>query len=238
MENLRNYFFDPMEKERAVLGERYLMSLIKNGNTFKPYCILTDQRLYVSGKHYNKDSGFVFSTKDNVSLRLDIIHSMENVKRPRFIYTVLFILSIFIALINIPGLVYYLYILGVHRHTNSAAQILLYITSIILVPGSILIIRKFHRKEMLMIYYDEGAIALNTANYDAKEIKEFLDELKLAKDEFAFAKSKQLEPLENRDYNSIADEIQRYKQLLDNGVIDEDEYRVMKNRLIQMPSRF
>lgn len=236
MDNLRNYFFDPMEKEIAVLGENYLLDFIKTGLSQRTYSILTDKRLYVSGKRYSSETGYHIAEHDNLSLRLDIIHSIERVKKPLFIYRLFIILAFSLSIIFIPGFIYLLYSVSRHYRSLRVGELFGYLALIFVLPVFTLVLNRVHRRDLLIIKYDEGAAAIPASYYDQKQIRQFIEAIKLAKDELRFGEQKK--EAESRDYNSIADELAKYKEMFDNGLIDEDEYQILKNRLIRLPSRF
>lgn len=234
MDNLRNYFFDPTEKERAVLGERYLSEFVKTGYSTKTYSILTDKRLYISGKNFSSDNGYIIPNFDNLSLRLDAVHSIEKAKKPIFLYRLLMILTICVSLFFLPNLIYYIYSFNRHYGTGRASEALLYIGMIFVIPIAAICLYKFRRRELIIIKYEESSVGIPSVYYEKMEIQTFIEEIKLAKDEFKFETVNHNTP--ERDYNSIADELVKYKDMFDKGLIDEEEYRILKSRLIQLPS--
>ena len=96
------------------------------------------------------------------------------------------------------------------------------------------------KRPLILVEYNEGAIGLPSAYYLPKETQDFIEKLQLAKDEFIFKKNKNLafNNAAQRDYNSVAEELEKYKNLFENGTINENEYQTLKNRLIQLPGRF
>lgn len=235
MENLRNYFFDPMEKELSVLGEGYLSELIRVGYSSKAYAILTNKRLYISGRYFDSGNGYSFAASDNLSLSLGTIYSMDKVKKPYLIYTILLILSACVAVIFLPSLIYFLYSIIKPQLAVNLSDGILSLAAIVLVPSVMLTLFKLHKRELLVIKYNEGEVGLPLKYYTTGELNHFLEDFKLAKDEQSFEEQSAAPA---RDYNSIADELSKYKDMLDRGLIDEDEYRVLKNRLIKLPAGF
>lgn len=236
MDNLRNYFFDPMEKEIAVLGEDYLLHFIKTGYPQKTYCLLTNQRLYISGKRYSEESGFHIAEKDNLSLRLDVIHSLEFVKKPFFFYRLLIFITLCVSLLFLPGLIYTLYAVSKHYMSLGILQLMKSIGLIVVLPAIAFLLNRYHRRDLFLIRYEEGGAAIPAEYYEKKQIQKFIENIRLAKDELSFKERKTSE--ETRDYNRVADELTKYKDMLDNHLIDEAEYQILKNRLIRMPTRF
>ena len=221
MENLKNHFLSPTEKELAVLGERYLMDYIKTGFSSKGYCILTDSRLYFSGKFYLSENNYSLSTNDNISLSLDAVYSVNRAKKPIFLYRIIMILSFIISLTLLPSLFFGFYSISRHWNRNYLSVLM-------------------KKRPLILVEYNEGAIGLPSAYYLPKETQDFIEKLQLAKDEFIFKKNKNLafNNAAQRDYNSVAEELVKYKSFFENGTINENEYQKLKYRLIQIPGRF
>jgi len=239
MENLKNHFLSPTEKELAVLGERYLMDYIKTGFSNKGYCILTDSRLYFSGKIYLSENNYSLSTNDNISLSLDAVYSVSRVKKPIFLYKIIMILSFIISVTLLPSLFFGFY--SILRGWNkNYLSVLIYLAIIVTLPVLSSLLYTMKKRSLILVEYNEGAIGLPSVYYLPKEIQDFIEKLKLAKDEFIFKKNKKssFNNLSQRDYNSVAEELEKYKNLFENGTINENEYQTLKNRLIQLPGRF
>lgn len=236
MDNLRNYFFETTEKELAVLGEAYLLDFIKCGHSQRTYSILTNRRLYISGKRFHSESGFHIAQFDNLSLKLEIIRAVEKIKTSFLVYKIAMILFFCVSLLFIPGFIYFIYSVFRHYRSFNIGELLRYLALIFVLPISTIILNRLHKRELLMIQYEEGAVAIPASYYDSRQIQKFIEAVKLAKDELSFAE--QIKSSDNRDYNSIADELRKYKEMFDKGLLDETDYQILKNRLIRMPARF
>ena len=58
----KTFFHDPDEKVMAVLGQGYVAGIISAGGFSKSVMVLTDRRLYTSGKVFGKGSNNVISS--------------------------------------------------------------------------------------------------------------------------------------------------------------------------------
>lgn len=237
MDNLQNHFLSPVEKELYVLGERYLLDYIKTGISNKSYCILTNERIYISGRYYTKEDGYKMPQKDNMSLSLDVIRLVNRRKKPILMYFILMLIGFLSSALLVPSVIFGLY--AVSRHWSSSYFVpLIYLALAIALPIIGVLLYMTGKRELIIIEYDQGEIGLPAKLFITKEIQDFISKLQLARDEVLFEKTKVDYNVKVRDYNSVALELEKYKSLYDNGAIDETEYQILKSRLIQLPGRF
>ena len=67
----RSFYMDPNEEPRAILGQGYITSLLTGQGRTKSVMVLTNRRLYVDGKSFQRNSPNVFSSvqgKKNVEV--------------------------------------------------------------------------------------------------------------------------------------------------------------------------
>ena len=67
----RSFYMDPDEEPRAILGQGYITSLLTGQGRTKSVMVLTNRRLYVDGKSFQRNSPGVFTSvqgKKNVEV--------------------------------------------------------------------------------------------------------------------------------------------------------------------------
>lgn len=98
-----------------------------------------------------------------------------------------------------------------------------------LIPLLVLWILYFVLKfKVFEISYAGGKIAFKASNYSEEEMQTFQKQLRMAKDNYNSSVSSAV----NTVSSSMADELKKYKDLLDGGAISKEEYESVKFKIL------
>lgn len=93
------------------------------------------------------------------------------------------------------------------------------------------------RKTMFQIQYAGGCIAFDVSLYAKAEIDDFQNQLRRVKDLAEESSSKisvTTVPMESSAFNSVPDDLRKYAELLKEGLISQEEYDVMKKKILNL----
>jgi hypothetical protein len=88
----------------------------------------------------------------------------------------------------------------------------------------------YSRHSLFEITFAGGAIAFETAMLGGNESQNFQQNIRLVKD--AIEEKREAQQVAPKTTGSIADEIKKYKELLDSGLISAEEFEHTRNKLL------
>lgn len=256
-EKFKRFFMNPKEKLVTSLGNTYIQNFLNNGSLKKGFAVVSDKRVYFQGTTYEmvtKNSGRkkVIKTRKSRTVDLkDVTGTGYDSYSPLLAILVLFFLPVVgITLLNclmssrgettrvLSGNV------TVHSSSFSSQAILLsFFVLLLLVPIAFAIYKRL-KLNLVAIQFAGGEIAFDIRWFSEKEIADFQKQLRLAKD-------KAIEEADNAVANklqaavssvsagqqasqvtSVADEIAKYGDLLEKGLITQEEFDKKKQELL------
>lgn len=227
MEECNILFDDEDEKELSVLGSKYLKRFFATGSMADGFCVLSDKRVYFKGRCYSKVTNDFKMLK---TLNDEKVVELPDINESRFTLSRYFIFKI-IALIL---LILDIFVYGI-LHISKLS--FLHAVFFVILPLVVDIALYYTLQVKLYeIAFNGGRIVFKVSEYDENEIQEFQKALKKAKSDYKVTKNQK----EKRDnilngvYGniSIADEIKKYKELLDCEAITKEEFNIQKERLL------
>lgn len=214
-----------------MLGGTYLQNYLTMGVLGKGFCALTDKRVYFKGKCYTSNGGRFRSTKEQRTV------DVNDITGTGFIKVHLLWMLITAIILSIPlvwGFIiifledYYHYDGDGFRFGDAYSTVLLVLLLLGVIGVWVWYILK-SRPKVFEIEYAGGRIAFPTSAYSPNEIQNFQNALRRAKDNYVATQPN----TENTASNiSNAEELMKYKQLLDAGVISKEEFESAKARLL------
>jgi hypothetical protein len=229
MQNLTGMFVDSDEKQVAVLGGNYLQNFLATGSLEKGFCAVSNRRAYFKGKCYYKVNGSYKTSRE------ERIVDLGDVTGSGFVFSNLVPLIVKI----IMTVVAVVFIIGGLSVLNDDEVAALYL----IVPGIVdlvcLIAACIKKHKIFEISYAGGGIAFKASNYNERETQQFQKALRKAKDEYVSVHKAQtivqqmpVQPQPQQATMSVADQLKQYKELLDSGVITQEEFDKMKGKLL------
>lgn len=227
MENLQSMFADSNEKQIATLGAGYLKNFLATGSLDKGFCAVSDKRVYFKGKCYYKSGKHYKSTKEERTVDLKDITGTGFSNTKRF---GLFVASVIYSILAVLFDIYAIFELNrnlEYGYDSAVPDIILCIV-LVLVPSLVLWILYFVLKfKVFEIAYAGGKIAFKASNYSEDEMQSFQKQLRRAKDNCISTASTSANTV-----SSMADELKKYKDLLDAGAISQEEYDSIKSKIL------
>lgn len=258
-ERFKRFFMNPNENLVTTLGNTYIQNFLHHGTIGNGFAIVSDKRVYFHGTSYNifydakgrakanktgrsqtidlKDiTGTGFKNTSNIGLKTAMILF------PLICVLVLFLLILFATTTTVGTI-------DGQSDIGGQADILEGILNFVLYGGIItwiiIAIKYFASKiSLITIQYAGGELAFNINWFPQQEIADFQRQLRLAKD-------KAIEESENAvankftqaissmnylqgqsiQYNS-ADELMKYADLLQRGLITQDDFENARRRIM------
>lgn len=219
MNGISNLFVDENEKEVAVLGSSFIQNFLRTGDLSKGFCAVSDKRVYFKGNCYSKQGNSYKATKEERTVDLKDITGTGFSEEKALMWLILacvlspisFILSIMFCSGAVGGFGFVMF-WGTLIIASVVSWILYFVK----------------RKKLFEILFAGGGIAFKTSNYSQQETQEFQKALRIAKDNYVPSV-----PVQSVSSSSVADELKKYKELLDSGAISEAEYNNLKNKILK-----
>lgn len=224
MNNMSNLFVDANEKEISTLGSNYLRNFLSTGSLENGFCTVTDKRVYFRGKCYTKSGSNYKSTKEEKTVDL------KDVTGTGFTFIKHFWLMILAILCSIWCVFYTVQCCIVFsEYTSSYGEVALWIFELFL-PGILPTIvlwglYLFLKVKVFEISFAGGKIAFKASSYNENEVNNFQRALRQAKDNYKEAPNTVIN-------SSGADELKKYKDLLDSGVISQADFDNAKKKIL------
>lgn len=222
MNNMSNLFVDANEKEISTLGSNYLRNFLSTGSLENGFCTVTDKRVYFRGKCYTKSGNNYKSTKEEKTVDLKDVTGTGFTFIKRFWLMILAILCTIWAVVltfslvaSLPGL----------SESEGWSSILLVIFVAILPTIVLWGLYWFLKVKVFEISFAGGKIAFKASSYNENEVNNFQRALRQAKDNYKEAPN-------TVSNSSGADELKKYKDLLDSGVISQADFDNAKKKIL------
>ena len=122
---------------------------------------------------------------------------------------------------------------------DGVAEVIVFYGCCGLVVAGLLVFLYFILKiKVFEIAYAGGKIAFKAADYSVEEIQEFQKMLRIAKDQYINEHNRVSVNIQNENSyskvtGSLADELTKYKKLLEDGVITQEEFSQIKQQLLK-----
>lgn len=222
MNNMSNLFVDANEKEISALGSNYLRNFLSTGSLENGFCTVTDKRVYFRGKCYTKSGNNYKSTKEEKTVDLKDVTGTGFTFIKRFWLMILAILCTIWAVVLTFSLVASLPELN---ESEGWSSILLVIFVAILPTIVLWGLYWFLKVKVFEISFAGGKIAFKASSYNENEVNNFQRALRQAKDNYKEAPN-------TVSNSSGADELKKYKDLLDSGVISQADFDIAKKKIL------
>ncbi|WP_306743346.1 SHOCT domain-containing protein [Agathobacter rectalis] len=222
MNNMSNLFVDANEKEISTLGSNYLRNFLSTGSLENGFCTVTDKRVYFRGKCYTKSGNNYKSTKEEKTVDLKDVTGTGFTFIKRFWLMILAILCTIWAVVLTFSLVASLPELN---ESEGWSSILLVIFVAILPTIVLWGLYWFLKVKVFEISFAGGKIAFKASSYNENEVNNFQRALRQAKDNYKEAPN-------TVSNSSGADELKKYKDLLDSGVISQADFDNAKKKIL------
>lgn len=222
MNNMSNLFVDANEKEISTLGSNYLRNFLSTGSLENGFCTVTDKRVYFRGKCYTKSGNNYKSTKEEKTVDLKDVTGTGFTFIKRFWLMILAILCTIWAVVLTFSLVASLPELN---ESEGWSSILLVIFVAILPTIVLWGLYWFLKVKVFEISFAGGKIAFKASSYNENEVNNFQRALRQAKDNYKEAPN-------TVSNSSGADELKKYKELLDSGVISQEDFDTAKKKIL------
>ena len=222
MNNMSNLFVDANEKEISTLGSNYLRNFLSTGSLENGFCTVTDKRVYFRGKCYTKSGNNYKSTKEEKTVDLKDVTGTGFTFIKRFWLVILAILCTIWAVVLTFSLVASLPELN---ESEGWSSILLVIFVAILPTIVLWGLYWFLKVKVFEISFAGGKIAFKASSYNENEVNNFQRALRQAKDNYKEAPN-------TVSNSSGADELKKYKDLLDSGVISQADFDIAKKKIL------
>lgn len=245
-EKFKRLFMNPKEKLVTTLGNTYIQNFLNNGSLEKGFSVVSDKRVYFQGTTYEmvtKNNGRKKAIKTRKSRTVDLKdvtgtgYDSHSSFLAKIVSVVLFVVGIIIWLPTVFAWTDS----NVHGGLFEALACFLFL----LAPGLIATAVYLHSKiNLIAIQFAGGEIAFDIRWFSEEEIADFQKQLRLAKDkaieEADNAVANKLQEAvssvtvgqQSAQSNSVADEIAKYGDLLEKGLITQEEFDKKKKELL------
>ena len=216
---MSSIYVDSNETQQAVLGGGYLQNFISSGSVEKGFCEVTDKRVYFKGKCYYKTGNNYKSSKE------ERIIDLKDITGTGFVISKFWVLKFTTILFAILAIL--MTILGVisQPETNLPNIMIYFGAHVVCVVLFVLYLGL--KQRLFEISFAGGKIAFKASNYSETEIQQFQKDLRLAKDRYEGAS-----PITQPINSSNAEELKKYKELLDSGIISAEEFEHAKKKIL------
>ena len=200
----------------------YLRNFLSTGSLENGFCTVTDKRVYFRGKCYTKSGNNYKSTKEEKTVDLKDVTGTGFTFIKRFWLMILAILCTIWAVVLTFSLVASLPELN---ESEGWSSILLVIFVAILPTIVLWGLYWFLKVKVFEISFAGGKIAFKASSYNENEVNNFQRALRQAKDNYKEAPN-------TVSNSSGADELKKYKDLLDSGVISQADFDIAKKKIL------
>lgn len=238
--NYQQFFSNPQEKYITSLGSKYIANYLTYGTLNKGFIVASDKRVYAHGHCFDvitNNKGKRRIRKSYKSRTIDIKDitgtGVDSFSEP--LWLVYAILSIIVTVLSFFSL---LYMFNKSNHMGmNIIDPLHFIFILLLLLGAglhVFFIFKWFQSqiECVIVQYAGGEFALNLQWFSNKELEDFQRLLRITKDKFYQKAEPENVPVASISKSSVADEILKYNELLSAGIITQEEFNKMKQKVI------
>lgn len=248
-EKFKRFFMNPKEKLVTTLGNTYIQNFLNDGSVRNGFSVVSDKRVYFQGKTYElvtKNNGRkkVIKTKKSRTVDLKDVtgtgyDSYSNVLAKILAFVFFTFGTIFFSL-SMSAIA--------DRMNNLSTEDvigIIFMLIVCLIPGVVfLAVFLQSRVNLIAIQFAGGEIAFDINWFSEMEIEDFQKQLRLAKDkaieEADNAVANKLQEAvssatvgqQSAQSNSVADELAKYGDLLERGLITQEEFDKKKQELL------
>lgn len=248
-EKFKRFFMNPKEKLVTTLGNTYIQNFLNDGSVRNGFSVVSDKRVYFQGKTYElvtKNNGRkkVIKTKKSRTVDLKDVtgtgyDSYSNVLAKILAFVFFAFGTIFFSL-SMNAIA--------DRMNNLSTEDvigIIFMLIVCLIPGVVfLAVFLQSRVNLIAIQFAGGEIAFDINWFSEMEIEDFQKQLRLAKDkaieEADNAVANKLQEAvssatvgqQSAQSNSVADELAKYGDLLERGLITQEEFDKKKQELL------
>ena len=225
MENTKydKLFASSKENFICALGNNYLKNFLTSGYISNGFAVLSDKRVYFKGNCFTRNEKNMFT-----NIKEEKIVDVKDVTGTGFIIDNALgalVSSILMTLVTII-------LFGVYPSLFESGAISFTLIGITIFLWILFMVR---RKSFFQITFSGGQILFKKSWFNDSEIQEFQRNIRLAKD--AYEEKRETQQTSNvsdnrESSNTITDELKKYKELLDSGVIDATEFETAKTKLL------
>lgn len=206
------------EKIQAILGSGVGHTFLATGELKKGFAILSDKRIYFKGKCFIKKGGiYLLQREERVVDVKDVTGTGFVYNNPIWMIILgVVLLAIGMLLISLAG--------------NGIIHPILVLLSLLLFPIGILMCFMYRecKTTIFQISFAGGIIGFNTFYVPKYEAELFQKRIREIKDSIEEGKIVVAE----KSQNSIPEELKKYKELLDGGIITQEEFDAKKKQLL------
>lgn len=228
-ESLKRILYDNSETIIAVLGNNLAQTFVSTGRIGKGFAILSNKRVYFKGKCLIRKGKGYYSKIEEKSVDVSDITGTGFVHNKATWLLVLFIVSLGIATFFDVLLIFNVMITGFISLIHFLSCLLF--TSLCIV---FIFLYKSLNYSAFEISYAGGGIAFDMHWITAEESKEFQRSINLLKDRIKTNNVGEKTEAPSKTSADIPEQLLKYKALLDQNVITEEEYNSMKKQLLDL----
>ena len=228
-QEFKNILSSSKEKIVAVLGAATGKQLLSTGEAKGGCAILSDKRLYIKGTCFRKKRNLLIPKKEETILDVKDITGTGHFKQDVSWMKIVGIICIAIALISC--IIFKAAIDTKAETDDKTAMAMLLIGGYGGLAAAIILLLLYKRchVDIFRIVCAGDVIGLNATYIPRNEWEFFQNCIRQQKDSLEETDKRDPKPAEKND---LPEQLQKYKALLDNGSITQEEYDVLKKKLL------
>ena len=226
-QEFKNILSSSKEKIVAVLGAATGKQLLSTGEAKGGCAILSDKRLYIKGTCFRKKRNLLIPKREETILDVKDITGTGHFKQDVSWMKIVGIICIAIALISFMIFDRE----NSQEKVNEEVAMFLLIVYMVSAAAAIILLLLYKRchADIFRIVCAGDVIGLNATYIPRNEWEFFQNCIRQQKDSLEETDKRDPKPEEKND---LPEQLQKYKALLDNGSITQQEYDVLKKKLL------
>ena len=214
----KSLVMDPTEEVKGVLCNNFMQTFISTGVLGNGFAILTDKRVYFKGKcFFRKGKGFYSKTEEKTV-------DLKDVTGTGFVHNKAPWAKL-ARTVCLAALAFFSFTLFI---SIEPAQILTIMLICAALAALFHVVYKVYNYSVFEISYAGGGIAFDMNWITQQESREFQQQLVLLKQN----EKEAVAPVQYVTTPSIPQQLKEYKDLLDNGIITQEEFDAKKKELL------
>lgn len=228
-QEFKNILSSSKEKIVAVLGAATGKQLLSTGEAKGGCAILSDKRLYIKGTCFRKKRNLLIPKKEETILDVKDITGTGHFKQDVSWMKIAGIICVTLALILCAVVKSAMDEKVKIDSVGTARLVLISILVFILAAITLLVLYKRCHADIFRIVCAGDVIGLNATYIPRNEWEFFQNCIRQQKDSLEETDKRDPKPAEKND---LAEQLQKYKNLLDSGTITQEEYDALKKKLL------